>query len=145
MSRKAWGGRASAGLNRMGGGMMRNLVLAVVVAGFAAGAAVAAGEAAPAAQPPAADKPAAPDGWHGDHFGGGADGVKVHRGDGPMGDGWRADGDGGMHRHGEWHGGGPGDWHAAPGGWRGRGGWAGGWRDYGAYPHGYNVQIIPGD
>src|SRR5579871_5684379 len=131
----------------MGGGMMRNLVLAVVVAGLAAGSAVAADDAAPAGQPPAAaDKPAAPEGWHGDHFGSGPDGVKVHRGEETMGRGWRSADDGRMHGYGEWHGAGPGYWGGPPGGWRGRGGWAGGWRpDYGAYPHGYNVQIIPGD
>ena len=125
---------------------MRNLILAVVVAGLAAGTAVAADDGAPAAQAPAAgaDKPAAGEGWHGDHFGKGADGVEVHRGMGLEGSGW-SDRDGGWHRYGEWHGGGPGDWHAAPGGWRGRGGWAGPRPDYGAYPHGYNVQIIPGD
>jgi len=126
--------------------MMRNLILAVVVAGFAAGTAVAADDPVPAAQPAAAaDKPVAPEGWHGDHFGKGPDGVEVHRGMGPQGSGW-SDRDGGWHRYGEWHGGGPGDWHGPPGGWRGRGGWAGGPRpDYSAYPHGYNVQIIAGD
>ena len=118
---------------------MRNLILAVVVAGLAAGTATAAEDAAPAA---AADKPAAApeksaaEGWQGDHFGAAPTGVTVHRGEGPARGGW-ADSAGNPHRYGEWHGGGPGDW---------RGGWAGGWRpDYGAYPHGYNVQIIPGD
>ncbi len=126
--------------------MTRNFILAVVVAGFAAGTAVAADDAAPpaAAQAPAADQAAPPAGWHGDHFGAAPDGVEVHRGEGPNGSGW-SDGGGGWHRYDDWHGGGPRSWSAAPAGWRGRGGWAGGDRDYGRYPHGYNVQIIPGN
>jgi len=132
--------------------MMRNLILAVAAAAFAAGTAVAADDAAPGApaQAAAADNPAPPAGWHGDHYGSDGDGVRVHRGDdpqgdGPQGDGWRSDGDGRWHRYGDWHGGGPRDWYPAPGGWRGRGGWAGGYRDYSGYPHGYNVQVIPGN
>jgi Ni/Co efflux regulator RcnB len=129
----------------MGGGMMRNLILAVVVAGLAAGTAVAAGDAAPtaAADKPAAaaDKPAPPEGWHGDRFGPGPHGVTVHRGEGPQGGGW-SDSDGNRHRYGEWHGGGPGYAYGGPRGWSG---WGGPRPDYSAYPHGYNVQIIPGN
>lgn len=129
--------------------MMRNLVLAVVVAGFAAGTAVAADNepsaipaqaSAPAQQanPPAQEPPAA--GWHGDHWGADAGGsVAVHRGEGPPGEGWRSDGDGEWHRYGEWQGGGPGMWHGGPPMWRGAGVWGG------YYPHGYNVEFIPGD
>jgi Ni/Co efflux regulator RcnB len=113
--------------------MMRNLILAVAALGLAAGTAMAADDAAPPKDAPPADK-APPAAWHGDNFGNGPDGVKVHRGEGQMGGGW-SDGDGHWRQYGEWHGGGPGGWYPAPGGWRGRGGWAGGG----------NVQIIAGN
>src|ERR1700743_1846586 len=98
-------------------GMMRNLVLAAAIAGFAASAAVAADDDASAipsqadapaqqqANPPA-DQPAQqpPEaGWHGDHWGSRMGGPVVHRGEGPPGEGWRSDGDGHWHRYGEWH------------------------------------------
>lgn len=129
---------------------MRKLILAAVAAGFAAGAAAAADIDAPAAPaqanapaeqpgPPAPQPPAA--GWNGDHWGSMAGGPVVHRGEGPPGEGWRSEGDGHWHRYGEWHSGGaPGMWDGGPRIWHGQGGWPGGY-----YPHGYNVQFIPGD
>jgi Ni/Co efflux regulator RcnB len=124
---------------------MRNLILAVIAAGFAAGTAVAADDGAPAA-PPQADSPAPqanspapqapPAGWHGDHWEYMAEGPGMHHFDGPPpGEGWRSEGDGHWHRYGEWHSGGPGEWHGATHVWRGQGGWPGGYVGHGDYAY----------